>query len=316
MAHKTLIGGTAYEIKGGNCLVDGTGYAIQKGRTLVDGTGYDISFASGVALADIAEGEVVYLNENGSPVEFYVACHNYESSLNGMGRTLLVRKDCYDKRKWHSSSVNTYAVSDIDAWLNGDYKALLDEAIQSAMGATTFYYTIGGGDATKTTLTRSAFLLSTWECELGAAYGNTEGSVLPIASVLQIAYYEGSALHQWTRTVNKTVATGSVYAIKAAGTADYYSCTSSLGSRPCFTLPSTSLFEESTMEFDSCEITFVIGSTTYSVQAGTTWRECPYVTCDESTGIVRGHGLILLNPDWTQAKPGDLIYHGYSYIPD
>lgn len=44
MAHKTLVDGTAYAIKGGRTLIDGTGYSIKKGRTLVDGTWYDISF--------------------------------------------------------------------------------------------------------------------------------------------------------------------------------------------------------------------------------------------------------------------------------
>lgn len=44
MAHKTLVGGTAYDTKGGRCLVNGTGYSIKKGRTLVGGTGYDIGF--------------------------------------------------------------------------------------------------------------------------------------------------------------------------------------------------------------------------------------------------------------------------------
>jgi hypothetical protein len=45
MAHKTLVGGTAYDTKGGKCLVGGTGYSIKKGRTLVGGTGHDVSFA-------------------------------------------------------------------------------------------------------------------------------------------------------------------------------------------------------------------------------------------------------------------------------
>lgn len=40
----TLIGGTAYEIKGGNPLVNGTKYSLKKGRTLIDGVGYDIKF--------------------------------------------------------------------------------------------------------------------------------------------------------------------------------------------------------------------------------------------------------------------------------
>ena len=43
-AHKTLVNGTAYEVKGGKCLVNGTSYDIKKGRTLIGGTGYDITF--------------------------------------------------------------------------------------------------------------------------------------------------------------------------------------------------------------------------------------------------------------------------------
>ena len=54
MAHKTLVGGTAYENKGGRCLVDGTAYSILKGRTLVDGTGYDVSFAPAAIPVTIA----------------------------------------------------------------------------------------------------------------------------------------------------------------------------------------------------------------------------------------------------------------------
>ena len=46
MAHKTLISGTAYEVKGGKCLVNGTAYDIKKGRTLINGTGEDIVFSS------------------------------------------------------------------------------------------------------------------------------------------------------------------------------------------------------------------------------------------------------------------------------
>lgn len=48
MANKTLVGGTAYEVKGGRCLVDGTAYSILKGRTLVDGTGYGVNFGPSI----------------------------------------------------------------------------------------------------------------------------------------------------------------------------------------------------------------------------------------------------------------------------
>ena len=46
MAHKTLVNGTSYEVKGGKCLVNGTSYDIKKGRTLINGTGEDIVFSS------------------------------------------------------------------------------------------------------------------------------------------------------------------------------------------------------------------------------------------------------------------------------
>lgn len=45
--HKTLVGGTAYTVKGGKCMVNGTVYNILKGRTLIDGTGWDIKFQNG-----------------------------------------------------------------------------------------------------------------------------------------------------------------------------------------------------------------------------------------------------------------------------
>lgn len=45
--HKTLVNGTAYEVKGGKCLVNGVAYNILKGRTLIGGTGYDVLLEDG-----------------------------------------------------------------------------------------------------------------------------------------------------------------------------------------------------------------------------------------------------------------------------
>ena len=45
--------------------------------------------STGKQLSDYAEGDIVKINENGTPVEFYVAKHNYQTRLNGTGRTLL-----------------------------------------------------------------------------------------------------------------------------------------------------------------------------------------------------------------------------------
>lgn len=45
MAHKTLVGGTAYEISGGTTLIDGTVFSIKNGKTLLGGTVYEVGFA-------------------------------------------------------------------------------------------------------------------------------------------------------------------------------------------------------------------------------------------------------------------------------
>ena len=241
MAHKTLIDGTAYEIKGGRDLIGGTSYSKKNGKVLIDGTAYDIPLSKGIPLKTITPGTILMLNESGSPVPFYIAEHDYESGLNGAGRTLVVRKDCYDMRVF-SSSNNAYANSALDSWLCGIYLKLLDADIQSAIGTTKFYYTPGNGNATVTTLQRAVFQLSLAELGKSAHYANTEGAALPIADTLQIAHYNGSACVQWTRTpVVRSVADNlsAVVLLDTSGNVgnNYYN--SSRGSRPVFTLPGT-----------------------------------------------------------------------------
>lgn len=188
-------------------------------------------------LANKAVGSIIKLKESGTLVEFYVAKHDYENGLNGNGRTLIVRKDCYDMRAF-SSSNNAYANSSLDSWLCNTYLKLLDADIQAAIGTTKFYYTPGNGNTTVTTLQRAVFQLSLTELGKTASYANTEGSALPIASTLQIAYRNGSACVQWTRTP-LTGSTSYVYYLGTSGNVDYGYYSSSSGSRPAFTLPST-----------------------------------------------------------------------------
>lgn len=202
----------------------------------------------GKMLGDYVVGDIVYLNESGSPVEFYVAKHDYENGLNDSGRTLVVRKDCYDTRAWHSSNVNAYASSTIDSWLNSTYKALLDADIQSVIGTTKFYYTPGNGNTTVTTLERAVFLLSGTELRQSYTYMKTEGTALSIASTLQIAYLNGSATVQWTRSPYADGATRA-WILNSDGGLNSDSCTSANGSRPAFTLPATTLFDPDTNTF-------------------------------------------------------------------
>jgi hypothetical protein len=189
-------------------------------------------------LGNKSVGSIVKLKENGVLVDFYVAKHDYENGLNGSGRTLVVRKDCYDTRQWHTSNVNAYATSAIDTWLNNTYKNLLDADIRGVIGTTKIKYTPGNGNTTVGTLERAIFLLSVTELGKTASYANTEGTALSIASSLQIAYLNGSAVVQWTRSPS-TSSTGSACSLYASGGVGGSSCVSTGGSRPAFTLPST-----------------------------------------------------------------------------
>lgn len=193
--------------------------------------------ASGTPIGNVDVGDIVQLNEGGVPVDFYVSCHNYEQSLNGAGRTLVVRKGVYDQRQWHSSNVNAWASCTMRSWLNGDYKALLGPEIQEAMSTTTYRYTPGNGNWTVTTRSDAVFLLSATELGKSSTYANVEGSVLPIASMLQIAYQNGSATTQWTRSPN-TGRADLAWWLRSNGDFDGYDCDFSFGSRPVFTLPS------------------------------------------------------------------------------
>lgn len=214
-----------------------------------DGVASEGAFTSatpmaGTPLAELAEGTLIKILENGSPVEFYLAKHNYEPTLNGEGRELVVRKDCYDNREWNEY-YNTYAGSTIDNWLNGAYKSLFSAKMNSLMGTTQFYYTpkTVAGDNTVQTISRAIFLLSAQELNVRFASSNDEGSTLPISSTLRVAYLNGQVNTQWTRTPFTSINRQSIYA-NESGTGAGANCSTSKGSRPCFTLPSTALVDQ------------------------------------------------------------------------
>lgn len=189
-------------------------------------------------LGNKSVGSIVKLKENGVLVDFYVAKHDYENGLNGSGRTLVVRKDCYDTRQWHTSNVNAYATSAIDTWLNSTYKNLLDADIRGVIGTTKIKYTPGNGNTAVGTLERAIFLLSVTELGRSASYANTEGTALSIASSLQIAYLNGSAVVQWTRSPYTSYTSSACY-LNTSGNVGGNYCSNTSGSRPAFTLPST-----------------------------------------------------------------------------
>lgn len=154
-----------------------------------EGTWSDGAFSSsetllGTPLSELAEGTIIKINENGSPVEFYLAKHNYEPDLNGQGRELVVRKELGGYMVWNSAPVNTWATCSLLSWLNSAYKQTLSNHIQNLMGTTAYRYTIGNEDDTVATRSDAVFILSLTEFGISEPGANVEGSALPIASLL------------------------------------------------------------------------------------------------------------------------------------
>ena len=191
-------------------------------------------------LSSVSIGASVALIEGGSAAWYCVSSADYEPSLNS-NRILLARIDPIARLAWNSSGVNSYAGSTIDQYLTGAYLGLFSSALQTAIGQTTFQYTPGNGNSAVTTLSRAAFLPSV--AELGLQYSgiNSEGSALPVSSLLQGLFLSGSQVYEWTRSPRTSNAyqSGAVY----GETATVYSVSSQQYFRPLITLPATTLID-------------------------------------------------------------------------
>ena len=263
MAHKTLIDGTAYEVKGGRTLVDGTGYSIKGGRTLVDGTGYDISFLSGILASDIAVGSSVYLMENGTAAEYMVVHQGlpssmYDASCDGCW---LLRKDRYEKRQWNSSDSNSYKDSTIHSYLNSTFLGLFDSGTQDAIKEVKIPYVNGTANSSVASgangLAAKIFLLSDYEVGfttddnryipvVGAKLSYFSSGTGTAACNLRMVIVDGLAVSWWLRdpmTLNTTYARN----VMNSGSCGGDTCSKRSGIRPAFVLPSTAVFDETTM---------------------------------------------------------------------
>jgi hypothetical protein len=256
MAHKTLIGGTAYEIKGGNTLIDGTAYSIKSGKTLIDGTAYEIGFIR--TLGGLRVGSSVYFNVGGVAQEFVVVhqglpSSSYDASCSG---TWLLMKDIYETRAWDTRSPwnNDYATSEIHSYLNNEFLSLFDAEIKNAIKQVKIPYTNGKGNegavaAGADGLPAKIFLLSVAELNRGlwsndSKSSNLEGSALEYFNLTSStirdarkAYYNGSVVWWFSRSPYTTSGT-IVQCVSTAGVLTTDSPAKIYGIRPCFVIPS------------------------------------------------------------------------------
>lgn len=218
-------------------------------------------------LGNIVEGTIVKINENDIPIDFYIACQNYESDLNGEGRTLIVRKDDQTVTLWNNVSENNYLTSTINQWLNSSYKSVFDQSIANIIETTKFWYTMYGSGAGLSTMEASVFLLSLQELGISVSGAFEEGETLPIASTLKSVNYNGSPYNQWTRTRQNGGYVNSVWYVDSSGRAQASHVTGSYGVRPVFTLPSNAIVLDNGLIIAISTPTLTVSTTAVQTQS-------------------------------------------------
>lgn len=161
--------------------------------------------SAGLPLSTFREGAAIHMRENSSATYYIVSKHNYESELNGEGRTLLVRKAEYAQTNW-GTSTNVYNGSKVDKLLLGTFKDSLDSNIAKVLDdyPTTIRYTPGNGKNGVTTISKPVFLLSSTEYGPNSNVHNVEGTMIPVATqLLSNGCVGNKALLTRTPAINK-----------------------------------------------------------------------------------------------------------------
>lgn len=219
-------------------------------------------------IKDLAIGdEYVYLMEDDAKVKFYVLTHNYESGLNGKGRTLFCRESPATSGTHTASKKDNYRVNDNyeDAWYKNTYVNKFSDEVRNLIGSTkyagqyAYYYSHPGIDVSAGTAlggeTYESSFFPISAAEVGVS-SFSDGSALSSAAISRISNIRnryGSGI--WTRSPDMSITytdeshfptshyyASSLYISSASGSSLSTSngtYGSSCGYLPCFTLPET-----------------------------------------------------------------------------
>lgn len=217
-------------------------------------------------IKDLAVGDgFVYLNEGNSKVKFYVLAHNYESGLNGKGRTLFCRESPANSGPW--SSVGQYGrrvniawgitssgssgeshTCTIYNWLTTTYFHKFAADVKGWMGETKYL-------AHRKTFSTSIFTLSESESVYSLS-SRPEGTLLSSEALKRLEnIFTAFGINIWTRTQSNNVSyhhdssDNDYYydgvALSGVNSSYYgrfsttYGHMANWGYLPCFTLPET-----------------------------------------------------------------------------
>ena len=222
---------------------------------------------AGVALSSIDEGTILKINENGTPVEYYLCKHNYESELNGTGRELLLRKIASDAKAMSSEYTSpSFFGYNVYQWLNGTYydpdsgfgnptgsECFLDRYDAKVNALITpikikFHHLVNYG-----TRTFRAFILSMVEYGLSYSYSlmdaiETDGSTLPVADIIQYCNVPNTSYNgTWTRTYFDQREDTGIIILSNTNRTHHSKQDNVNWIRPAITLPSNAFVDSSTM---------------------------------------------------------------------
>lgn len=125
-AHKTLVNGTAYTVKGGKCMVNGTVYNILKGRTLIDGTGWDITFPEPLVMP--VKGDLITMNLDGTDRLYRVLKVVDGTTVEVLGMWNLSNSFALD-----NGNTGTYSGKTLDTYLNTTWYSTLSATAKVAI---------------------------------------------------------------------------------------------------------------------------------------------------------------------------------------
>lgn len=223
-------------------------------------------------IKDLAIGDgYVYLMEGSTKVKFYALCHNYESGLNGKGRTLFCRESpatsgthTTSRQVTHMPNSNNEAT-----WYKETYLNKFSDEVRGLIGTTKYvgWYarryvnpSIGANRTIFESGTYESNFFPISAAELGVS-GLSDGSVLSSAAISRVANVRtryGSGI--WTRSPTNTLTDTYSITLPNGGSGTVYSYAngtyissasgssistaegtygSSYGYLPCFTLPET-----------------------------------------------------------------------------
>lgn len=226
-AHKTLVNGTAYTVKGGKCLVNGTVYNILKGRTLIGGTGYDITFAPAYdpVFANNTWEQIIeacHNNEvpdtwkvadqkpmtiNGSDYLIDIIGKNHDDYSDGSGKAPLTFQmhNCYGEQKMNNSNTN------VRGWGSSDMRikrlpailALMPTEVQNGIREVKKLTSAGNADNTIKATADKLFLPSEIEIFGKITYAKSgEGTQYDYykAGNSPVKYYGSNTTEWWERS--------------------------------------------------------------------------------------------------------------------